>query len=323
MPKKQVPIDLLRLLSNGEFQSGEAIGSVLGVSRAAVWKQLQKIEELGVRLESVKGKGYRLEEPINLLDQAHLSDALAPRLTVDVYSSIDSTNAEVLRRFATTTGKGLVVLAESQDAGRGRRGRVWQSPFAQNLYFSMGWCFEGGAAALEGLSLVVGVSLVEALLALGLEQARLKWPNDVLVDGRKLAGILLEITGDPTGLCKVVIGIGVNANMVNAGGSIDQPWVSIRQVLGGMVDRNQLTILLAEKLLANLYIFEQHGFAAFAGTWHELDAFLHQEVIVTQGERRIIGTAAGVNQAGELRLDIDGVIQHFNGGEVSLRRKLC
>lgn len=325
MPKK-IPLALLRLLSDGEYHSGEAVGDVLGVSRAAVWKQLQKLESLGLTLESTKGKGYRLLEPLALLDDERiraLAGAAGLSNQFHLHLDIDSTNAELLRLINSgEANPGDVVLAESQQAGRGRRGREWVSPFAQNLYYSMAWDFEGGAASLDGLSLVVGLSLVQALADYELEGVGVKWPNDILVNGRKLAGILLEITGDPTGLCHVVIGIGVNVNMRSAAGAIDQPWTSLAQKLSASVDRNALLVRLTQMLAANLQQFEQQGFSGFCDQWAALDAFAGQSVVVTQGAEQIFGTACGVNSKGELLLEVNGQQQAFNGGEVSLRRTL-
>ena len=326
MPAKKIPVELLRLLSDGEFHSGEAVGELLGVSRAAVWKKLQLLEPLGVEVESIKGKGYRLAEPILLLDADKLTKVLkwhGLNAAVNVHHEIDSTNAELMRLLSANKAQaGTIVVAESQLAGRGRRGRPWVSPFAQNLYFSMSWNFNGVAAALAGLSLVVGLSLVQALQEVGVDQAQLKWPNDVLVGRRKLAGVLLEMTGDATGLCHVVIGIGVNVNMHSATDEIDQPWISIKQLLGRSSDRTELVKELLDKLIPNLQLFEQQGFVAFAEQWQQYDAFSQQEVVVSLGEQRVFGIAQGVSHSGELQVQTDQGLRLFNGGEVSLRLNL-
>ena len=319
---KKIPDELLELLNDGEFHSGEAIGRVLGISRAAVWKQLQKFDALGLALESVKGKGYRLLDVVDALSVEQASEGLAG-INIEVFQEIDSTNAEILRRVsAAEVASGSVVVAEQQAAGRGRRGREWVSPFGKNLYFSMLWNFSGGAASLDGLSLVVGISVVEALESLGVKDAGLKWPNDVLVGNKKLAGVLLEIAGDATGLCHVVIGVGLNVNMrMGESHGITQAWTSLAQCLGEAQNRSAVLNKVLQRLLENVAMFESEGLRPFAKTWLAYDAFAEKEVVVTLGDRQIFGVAKGITDAGLLRVDVEGEIKTFNGGEVSLRRR--
>lgn len=322
MAQVQKLFPLLQLLADGRFHSGEAIGEVLGVSRAAVWKKLQQLSDLGLQVESVKGRGYCLAEPICLFDEENLQQfAKAQGLPlVHILPEVDSSNAYLLRLLAEEkVAANTVAVAEWQSAGRGRRGRQWQSPFAKNLYFSQLFCFEQGVSQLDGLSLVVGLSVVDALTGLGCE-CQLKWPNDVLYNNKKLAGILLEMTGDPSGLCYVVAGVGLNVNMKNSGGAIDQAWVSLAQALGEVVDKNKLTTKIMLELQKNIALFKAEGFAAFAQRWHKVDAFLEQQVVLHLGEKQIFATDKGVNEKGELLLDVDGQLQSFNGGEVSLRK---
>ena len=211
-------LTLLKLLKDGRFHSGQALGAALGVSRSAVWKQLQHLEaELGLSIHKVRGRGYQLSAPLALLDPAEIS-AQAPSCNwpVLVYDSIDSTNAEALRAIERGQAAPFVVLSERQTAGRGRRGRKWVSPFAENIYYSLVLRIEGGMRQLEGLSLVVGLAVMQTLRELGIAAAGLKWPNDVLVGQKKIAGILLELVGDPADVCHVVLGVGINVNMQSA-----------------------------------------------------------------------------------------------------------
>ena len=210
---------LLKVLADGEFHSGEELGTVMGVSRAAVWKQLQKLEDLQLTLESQKGRGYRLSGGLDLLDIEQIRAALptgargvADRITI--LPQIESTNSEATQRILAGDAHGICVVAEQQTAGRGRRGRQWLSPFARNLYFSVVWEFSSGAAAPEGLSLGVGVAVARALKRLGVSSPSLKWPNAVLLEERKVAAILLEIAEDPAGICQVIIGIGLNGRKI-------------------------------------------------------------------------------------------------------------
>jgi BirA family biotin operon repressor/biotin-[acetyl-CoA-carboxylase] ligase len=189
------------------------------------------------------------------------------------------------------------------------------------VYLSAVWEFTGGAAALEGLSLAVGVVVVEALAQLGVGSVQLKWPNDVLSDGHKLAGILIEMVGDASGLCQVVVGIGINVAIPPAiGNEIDQPWIDVNTIAGKKISRNALVSHLLNRLLPMLARFESDGFPAYWQRWSELDAFQGQQVVVRLGLDTVTGIAAGVDTTGSLLLDTALGRRHFNGGEVSLRR---
>lgn len=322
---------LLHTIADGEFHSGEELARLLGVSRTAVWKQLQKIQlATGLPLESVKGRGYRLQQTLELLDREAIAAAAGPLLAqLEVHEQIDSTNRLALERAHAGCGRGHVIVAEQQTAGRGRRGRQWVSPFGCNIYCSAIWEFDGGAAALEGLSLAVGVAVARALTAIGVRDVGLKWPNDVVWGGRKLAGILLEMVGDAAGRCQVVIGIGINVAMTGSeqARQVDQPWVDVQTALGGVeapnqAGRNQLLIALLHQLLPTLQQFEREGFVALRSAWAELDSFRGRDVVVHLGERLVLGVAAGVGASGALQVDTDSGRQEFHGGEVSLRLAL-
>lgn len=322
MSSKNLPSELVNLLSDGNFHSGEAIGELLGISRAAVWKRLRGLESFDLKIESVKGKGYRLDGPVSLFDEARIAQYQeSSNKKIWVHQNLDSTNAEALRALIdNAVVSGDVIVAERQEAGRGRRGKSWASPFGKNLYCSVVQSFKHGAVVLDGLSLVVGISLAETIRELEID-AQLKWPNDVLCEGRKLAGILLEIHGDPTDACHVVIGVGVNVNMLDAQGAVDQPWASLAQLSKGRVDKTFLLLSFLEKLEHNLKLFSQSGFAYFLSQWQSFDAYENKEVVITLGDKKVFGKYAGVNDKGELRLEIDGVERTFNGGEVSLRKQ--
>lgn len=316
-------VPLLNALADGEFHSGEALGELLGVSRAAVWKQLQKLAPLGLEVVSIKGRGYRLGRSLDLLSTAEIEAGLSARaraaLSIRCLLQTDSTNAQAMSAAAAGGASGLVVLAEQQHAGRGRRGRQWVSPFGANIYLSLVWQFGGGAAALSGLSLAVGVACVRALSTAGLAGLGLKWPNDLLVDGRKLGGILLEMTGDPAGECQVVIGVGINVAMTQAeAGAIDQPWTSL-QALGVTLPRSQLVGLLLNALVAVLDEFARGGFAALRAEWMGLDAFRGAAVALLTVNQSVAGVARGVDDAGALLLETAQGLEAFHGGEVSLR----
>lgn len=316
---------LLKILSDGHFHSGEDLGSALGISRAAIWKQLKKIESLGLVIDSVKGRGYCLPGGLSLLNKegvlAAMNEPARQMLQqLDVQSVIGSTNTSAMTFAQTNDVYPYVCTAEQQTGGKGRRGREWVSPYGRNLYFSITWGFVGGAASLEGLSLAVGVVVADVLASYGVEGVQLKWPNDILYQGKKLSGILLEMTGDAAGPCQVVIGVGLNVAMSEAEAEgINQPWTDLQAILGRSVDRSELQGRLLTALFELLQDYELKGFSAYKQRFAERDMHFAKPVYVKLGERVIVGHSAGVSESGALLLDTETGQEVFNGGEVSLR----
>lgn len=308
---------LLRLLADGRFHSGEELGKVLGISRSAVWKRLQSLsQERALCLHKVPGKGYRLEQPLSLLDKQLLERQL--QLHCYVEECTDSTNAFALRRLAAKhESTPFVVLAEYQSEGRGRRGRAWVSPYAQNLYLSYVLRVED-SRHLQALSLVVGLAVLRTVESLGVRNAGLKWPNDLLVEDRKLAGILLELTGDPADICHVVIGIGLNVNLLDVD-IIDQAWTSIQKETVRFVDRNDLAIRMIRNLEDILDMHMMNGFAAHHAEWEQRHLWQERDVRLISGVNEICGRVLGVTSEGALRLDVSGEEHVFSGGELSVR----
>jgi len=313
-------LTLLKLLKDGRFHSGEALGAALGISRSAVWKQLQQLQaELDLTIHKVRGRGYQLAHPLLLLDADEIrSDVRSPAWPVHVFECIDSTNAKALEMVGAGEQAPFVVLAEKQSAGRGRRGRVWSSPYADNVYYSLLLRIEGGMRQLEGLSLVVGLAVLDALSEQGVKGAGLKWPNDVLVGSRKLAGILLELVGDPADVCHVVLGIGINVNM-RTSAAIDQQWTSLWLETGEQHDRNRLVSSLNRHLEAYLHQHAAGGFSALQAQWEQRHLWQGKNVVLIAGNQHIEGQVLGVDRQGALRLSVGGVEKSFNGGELSLR----
>lgn len=310
---------LLKLLEDGKFHSGQALGDALGVSRSAVWKQLQQLEsELGISIHKVRGRGYQLESPISLLDDGAISVAASPGWPIVVHDTIGSTNAACVQLISESFLAPFVVLAERQIAGRGRRGRKWSSPFGENLYYSLTQRIEGGMRQIEGLSLLVGLAVLKTLREAGVCGAGLKWPNDVLVGSRKIAGILLELVGDPADVCHVIIGIGINVNM-RTSSEVDQPWTSLRLETGLLVDRNQLTRELTKNLDAYLVVHQQLGFDAFRAEWEANHLWQNSAVTLLAGSEAVEGVVLGIDSQGALRLRVGGAEKLFSGGELSLR----
>lgn len=326
---------LLQILSDGEYHSGEELGKLLGISRTAIWKQMQKVEALGLPVESQKGCGYRIAGGLDLLIHDAVCEQLSPKAKkllkqLDIQSTIASTN-ELAKQKAEATNtsgnaSGLVVVAEQQTNGRGRRGRAWVSPYGCNLYLSLVWGFDGGVSALEGLSLAVGVAVRKAIVRLGVEPSakkeplELKWPNDLLWKKRKIGGILLEVIGDPTGFCQVIIGVGLNVDMSKGhAAGIDQSWANLVELVPGGLSRNELVGAVADELLLLLDGYNELGFKHYRDEWHQYDAYADEAVTLLLMDKTIEGVARGVDHAGALRLETDGEIKTFSGGEVSMR----
>ncbi|NKQ13585.1 bifunctional biotin--[acetyl-CoA-carboxylase] ligase/biotin operon repressor BirA [Pseudomonas sp. SST3] len=314
--------NLLRLLSDGCFHSGEELGAVLGVSRSAVWKHLQRLEgECDIELFRVPGRGYRLAEPISLLSYEESSVVLA-RFGWQLYlrETVDSTNAEAFRLLQSGTAAPFVILAEGQTAGRGRRGRLWASPPAQNIYYTLVLKVSDGPQGLSGLSLVVGLAVLQALRRAGVRNAGLKWPNDIYADGKKIAGILLELTGDPADVCHVIIGIGINVNMAASAVEIDQPWTTVRAQIGALANRSELANFVSESLHLYISRHAEHGFSALRDEWEANNLWQGKLCTLSTGSQQVKGLMIGVNELGALRLLVEGQEeQHFSGGELSLR----
>lgn len=317
MKEHTIKLAILKALSRGDFISGEELGEQFGISRAAISKHIKGIQAWGVDIFRVQGKGYQLSNPLQLLDEAVLKNQLT--YAVELIPIIDSTNQYLLDRVDELES-GAVCLAEYQAKGRGRRGREWVSPFGSNLYMSMFWRLDAGMAAAMGLSLVVGVAIVEALEELGLNDVKLKWPNDLYYQDRKLAGILVEMSGQAGGAANLVIGMGMNLMMSEQTEGITQPWASLSEVANeSSIDRNQLAITMINTLHKALSDYELYGMAGFVERWNRLDNFLGRPIKLIMGPREITGIARGINEQGAVLLETDEGIEAFIGGEISLR----
>ena len=261
-----------------------------------------------------------------LLDRERILTSLTPAARaglsrLDVYPVLDSTNAYLLARAREDWPGGAVCLTELQEAGRGRQGRSWQSPFAAGLAGSLLWRFHGSPAALSGLSLATGIAVARALREMGVVEVGLKWPNDVLWRERKLGGILLE-SGGVAGAFYVVAGVGLNVALPAATGTlIDQPWVDLREILGAeRVSRNRLAALLIGELIETYIRFERGGFADLTAEWADFDRVAGRRVSLKLPNTTVTGIARGVDATGALLLETaDGRIQPYLGGEISLR----
>lgn len=319
------PPNLLAALSADHAVSGAELARRLGVTRAAVWKQIEHLRELGAPIEAAAGSGYRLAWPLQLLDANLIRNGLDATTRARVRSfavhwQIDSTNTELQRRAAAASGI-EICLAETQTAGRGRLGRAWQSPLGGNLAFSLLRRFDAGMAALSGLSLVVGVAVVEALTDCGVRDVGLKWPNDVLAEGRKLAGVLVELGGEFLGPCHAVIGVGINLRLpADARARIDQPVIDIASLPGAEIpSRNALAACLTTRLIGALDRFETQGFAAFTDDYARSDLLRGHKVRVLAAGTSSEGVAAGVDARGALIVHRGESATHYDSAEISVR----
>ncbi|MGK2940620.1 MAG: biotin--[acetyl-CoA-carboxylase] ligase [Immundisolibacter sp.] len=314
---------LLRLLADGDWHSGVRLAERVGVSRAAVCKQIQGLARWGVAVQTQRPGGYRLDPPLHLLDRARLEQELArcdgsPEV-LEIFDSLPSTNGYLTARIAQGESVGAC-LAEHQSAGRGRRGRVWQSPFARNVYLSLAHRYEVGPAALAGLSLAVGVALAQLITARGVPGVGLKWPNDLLCDGHKLGGILIELQGETQGPCWVVAGVGINVNMQEAdGAAIDQAWTSLARISGEHWDRNVLAAQLTGAVRRVLARFPREGLGPWLAAYARFDTLADHPVHVDWAGERLAGVARGVDANGALLLDCAGHRRSVWGGEVTVR----
>ncbi len=296
MKDNTVPLKLIALLANGEFHSGEQLGETLGMSRAAINKHIQTLRDWGVDVFTVPGKGYSLPEPIQLLNAEQILGQLDGG-SVTVLPVIDSTNQYLLDRIGELKS-GDACVAEYQQAGRGRRGRKWFSPFGANLYLSMFWRLEQGPAAAIGLSLVIGIVMAEVLRKLGADKVRVKWPNDLYLQDRKLAGILVELTGKTGDAAQIVIGAGINMAMRRVEESVvNQGWITLQEA-GINLDRNTLAAMLIRELRTALELFEQEGLAPYLSRWEKLDNFINRPVKLIIGDKEIFGISRGIDKTG-------------------------
>ncbi|NMP81579.1 bifunctional biotin--[acetyl-CoA-carboxylase] ligase/biotin operon repressor BirA [Pseudoalteromonas arctica] len=317
---------ILNALNQGGFLSGQALGEKLGISRAAVSKHIKTLQEMGLDIFKVTGKGYSLNNQVGLLNKTqidqHYKALGANTADVEVHPIIDSTNSELMRRIQAKTAleSGTVIVAEMQQAGRGRRGRVWQSPFGANLYYSYFWRLDDGLQAAMGVSIAVGLAVYDAIKALYQIDVELKWPNDIYINKQKLAGVLVELDGQPQGPCQLVIGIGINLQMPESFSQhIDQAWTDLNQHTQKL-DKNQLVASLTYHLEQRLVKYRQTGLQTMYEQWNSLNAFAGDYVELNTGHRSWRGICEGIDPQGGIRIRQDGEVKSYYGGEVSLRK---
>jgi BirA family biotin operon repressor/biotin-[acetyl-CoA-carboxylase] ligase len=319
---------LLELLADGQLHSGEWLAEQLGVSRAAVWKAVERLRVAGIGINAAARRGYSLVQPAELLDARRIRAVLAagqrPAVrNFELLFEVDSTNTRLLAAPPPPFGRADVCLSELQNAGRGRRGRRWIAPFGSSLALSVGWAFPDTTRDLPALGLGVGVAVARALNRAGAAGIGLKWPNDIWFEDRKVGGILIELRAESGGPSHVVIGVGLNVHLSAAvRREIEATGVRVAAVADASatpVSRNFIAGAILAELLSMLAEFERDGFTASRPAWSSLDALRGRRVRVLLGDKTVAGTARGADVDGALLLEVEGRMQKFVSGEVSLR----
>lgn len=314
---------IVSMLKDLEFISGEYICQQLGITRSSVSTHIKALAELGLDIYSVKGRGYKLAQPLSMLKvsniQEHVSHSPSGELPPILVHNIVSSTNDLIKAQADSLAQGSVCIAEAQTQGRGRRGRTWVSPFGASIYMSMLWRFDSGYQSMAGLSLLIGIGLNRALKRIGINTCQLKWPNDVYFEGKKLAGILIEVEGQVGEQTTAIIGIGVNIQLPTNIDSIDQPFTDVSDILGYAVDRNLFSAYLIQELWQMLPQFQTEGLAPFMQQWRDADLYFNQAVSLISGSIVTRGVSRGIDSSGALLLEADGQIKPYHGGEISVR----
>ncbi len=316
---------ILEILADGEFHSGTELANTLGISRSAIWKQLRTLPKLGLECVAVTGKGYRLIQPIEMLAESKIHSELTSEVEqliskLIIFDQIDSTNSFLMPIAGQALDSGTICIAEHQTAGKGRRGRAWVSPFGSNIYLSVIWRFSNGPSSICALSLAVGVAVVRALRQYDIEGIGLKWPNDIYWQGKKLGGILVEVTGEADGPCTAVVGLGLNMFLPEtAGKTITQDWADLRQVMPETVlSRNHLTATLINKLISIIATYDNVDFTSYLDEWRSYDCLKGKMAMLYIGKQQLQGEVVGIDDQGMLLLkDMSGKIKAYASGEVS------
>jgi BirA family transcriptional regulator, biotin operon repressor / biotin---[acetyl-CoA-carboxylase] ligase len=240
--------------------------------------------------------------------------------TLEVQTSLDSSHQELKRRLLSSTlSFPHILLVEQQTQGIGQANKNWHSPFAENIYLSCAWAFSQELSSLQGLSLTVGLAIIDALhVFLGKDQnIRIKWPNDIFYENKKMGGILVDIEHHNTENIHAIISIGLNVNMTVSGESINQPWNSLCLIKKRIWDRNQVAGVLINSLFNYLLQFSSHGFSSFLEQWRHYDYLLQKSITLKNAHGSQMGIASGVDIHGRLlHLTADGKITAYTSAEI-------
>ncbi len=318
---------ILGFLADGrdEYTSGEALSAKLGLSRTAVWKYVEALRGKGYRIDAVPARGYRLMDVPDRLTPLELAPLLSTHhlgQSIHFHESLPSTNQAAFKLAADGAEHGEVVIAEQQTAGKGRRGRTWVSPTGLNLYFSAILRPELAPQHAPELTLVAAVALAETLREAGAD-ALIKWPNDVQIDGRKVAGILTELSAEPERVHFVVLGVGVNLNASREDfpPEVAPTAISLSEALGQRVNRALFATALWGRLEEWLDLHHEVGFEPVRERWKELSSTLGQDVLVRTDRTELRGVAEDIDEAGALLVrTAGGSLERVLAGDVEQLR---
>ena len=312
---------VVRALSDGRPRRRAALARECGLEPADLDDALSRLARLGVA-PIVGPDSVALPQSVDLLDPGTIVAAV-PRLVpgaVHVCFAVDSTNSFLAGRLRSGAAAPELCAAEVQTAGRGRHGRRWVSGLGESLVLSVSWCSAARSDGLSSLSLAIGVAITEALAVGGFDRVMLKWPNDLVVEDRKLAGILVEASRSRTGSVACVIGVGFNLDLSPVESDrIDQPWTDFARAFGRVPGRSPLASLAANAILDACELYRDRGLTPFEAGWDEHDALRDRAVRVLSGGRPIEGLARGIDGDGALLVEHDGGVVRCGSGEVRVR----
>ena len=307
---------LLNILNDGQRHAGTEIAKTLGVSRMAIWKVVQRLKAYSIEIKS-EHLGYRLESPLLLLEKSKIQKYFSKNTALDIFESLPSTN-DYLKNLASTPSP-HICLAEHQTNGRGRLGRSWTSPFGRNIYCSMSYVFQKDISEMAGLSLVAGILTAKALEVVDQRlKPRLKWPNDIYLEGKKAGGILIDLIAEANGTCKAIIGIGLNVNMKDIPIKNVENWICLEELMEQTLDRNQVVVEIINSLFKGMEIFANQGLASFLSDWKRLDFLDNKKITLISGQEVYSGIAKGITPQGHLFLELPQGLKQFSYGDASL-----
>ncbi|RTE87755.1 MULTISPECIES: bifunctional biotin--[acetyl-CoA-carboxylase] ligase/biotin operon repressor BirA [Gammaproteobacteria] len=312
---------LIELLADGHFHSGEQLGEALGVSRMAVNKRIDKLTALGLDVFRVSGKGYRLAHQLDLLDHQLIEQELEdPNVPIFAKHITGSTNDDLRGLMETQElAPGTAVIAEMQTAGRGRRGKTWVSPFGSNLYVSIYWPLRHGLNAAVGMSVVVGHAIAKALSPFIEGKVAVKWPNDIYIDNQKVIGILVELEGQVSGEGSAIVGVGANLKMDSNFQGIDQPFTSLNQHAIKPLSRNEWSVLIIQAIRAGLEAHDNVGLSEALEDWPRYDLYYDKPVKILLGQHQYLGVGKGIDETGAFLVQQEDGLKRYFGGEISVR----
>lgn len=313
-------------MADGKCHSGEVLASRLSVSRTAVWKIIKELQSKGLQISATKGKGYRLETYTELLNKKEISihiDKNAQSLisNLEIYQEVLSTNQLMLEQLGKNILHGRIITAEYQSAGYGRRGNAWCSPYAGSISLSIGWHYEFPLFSLMHLSMAIGIAVIKTLHRIGLKQAGLKWPNDIVYGDQKLGGLLIETRGESAGPCSLVAGIGLNYSIPNQtkGIDINQPWIDLDSIMDTLPSRNVLIAILISEVIPVLENFHNQKPQEYVSAWKKYDCLIGKKVYLKLLREMVQGTVEGFDNNGAIQISVHGKIKSYSSGEISIK----